>query len=154
MAAPTCLAPRHLVVALARRLEIPASDHVFEAALSFVDVDQVGDDSYERLSAHCEAVLKFVRILLEAFPIAPVETTVAPSVGLQALVAPFERIPVAPLLRRARQLRRGGGLPGPRDAALVQGAAAPQPAHAGDLGTDEPSRETMDTTRPREAPLP
>ena len=61
MAAPTCLAPRHPVVALARRLEIPASDHVFEAALSFVDVDQVGDDSYERLSAHCEAVLKFVR---------------------------------------------------------------------------------------------
>src|SRR5664279_5102656 len=56
------------------------------------------------------------------------------SIGLQALVAPFERIPVAPLLRRARQLRRGGGLPGPRDAALVQGAAAPQPAHAGDLG--------------------
>ena len=40
------LGPRHLVVALARRLEIPASDHVFEAALSFVDVDQVGDDSY------------------------------------------------------------------------------------------------------------
>ena len=33
-----------------------------QAALSFVDVDQVGDDSYERLSAHCEAVLKFVRI--------------------------------------------------------------------------------------------
>jgi hypothetical protein len=30
-----------------------------QAALSFVDVDQVGDDSYERLSAHCEAVLKF-----------------------------------------------------------------------------------------------
>jgi len=55
------LAPRHPVVALARRLEIPASDHVFEAALSFVDVDQVGDDSYERLSDHCEAVLKFVR---------------------------------------------------------------------------------------------
>ena len=75
----------------------------FEAALSFVDVDQVGDDSYERLSAHCEAVLKFVRILLEAFPIAPVDTTVAPAVvqcratgWLQALVAPFERIPVAP----------------------------------------------------------
>src|SRR5664279_3482279 len=61
LAAPTCLAPRHM-------------------ALSFVDVDQVGDDSYERLSAHCEAVLKFVRILLEAFPIAPVDTTVAPAV--------------------------------------------------------------------------
>src|SRR5664279_5247206 len=61
LAAPTCLAPRHL-------------------ALSFVDVDQVGDDNYERLSAHCEAVLKFVRILLEAFPIAPVDTTVAPAV--------------------------------------------------------------------------
>jgi len=79
VAAPTCLAPRHLVVALARRLEIPASDHVFEATLSFVDVDQVGDDSYERLSAHCEAVLKFVRILLEAFPTAPVEYHGGPS---------------------------------------------------------------------------
>ena len=94
MAAPTCLAPRHLVVALARRLEIPASDHVFEAALSFVDVDQVGDDSYERLSAHCEAVLKFVRILLEAFrlprliPRWPQPLT---SVGLQALrPVPFD----------------------------------------------------------------
>ena len=80
-------------------MEIPASDHVFEAALSFVDVDQVGDDSYERLSAQCEAVLKFVRILLEAFPIAPVDTTMAPAVvqcRATGLVAPFERIPVAP----------------------------------------------------------
>ena len=58
------------------------------------------------------------------------------------------------LLRRSRQLRRGVGLPVPGDAALVQDAAAPQPAHAGELGTDEPSRDTMDTTRPREAPLP
>src|SRR5664279_126901 len=33
-----------------------------------------------RLCAHCEAVLKFVRILLEAFRFAPVDTTVAPAV--------------------------------------------------------------------------
>ena len=65
-----------------------------QAALSFVDVDQVGDDSYERLSAHCEAVLKFVRILLEAFrlprliPRWPQQLT---SVGLQALrPVPFD----------------------------------------------------------------
>ena len=50
-----------------------------KAALSFVNVDQVGDDSYECLSAYCEAVLKFVRILLEAFPIAPVEYHGGPS---------------------------------------------------------------------------
>ena len=40
------------------------------------------------------------------------------------------------------------------NATLVQGAAAPQPAHAVEVGTDEPSRETMATTRPREAPVP
>ena len=51
--------------------EIRASDHVFEAALSFVDVDQVGDDNYERLSAHGEAMLRFVRILLDGFSDCP-----------------------------------------------------------------------------------
>ena len=43
-----------------------------------------------RLCAHCEAVLKFVRILLEAFRFAPVDTTVTPAVvqcRAQALVA-------------------------------------------------------------------
>ena len=43
------------------------------------------------------------------------------------------------LLRRARQHRRRGGLPHPGDPALVQGAPAPQPAHPGQLDTDEPS---------------
>ena len=60
-----------------------------KAALSFVNVDQVGDDSYERLSAYCEAVLKFVRILLEAFPIAPVDTTVAPAVDQCRATGPW-----------------------------------------------------------------
>ena len=58
------------------------------------------------------------------------------------------------LLRRARQHRRGGGLPHPGDAALVQGAAAPQPAHPPELGTDEPLRDSMATTRPRDASFP
>jgi len=80
VAAPNVLGPASPGRGAGSAMEIPASDHVFEAALSFVDVDQVGDDSYERLSAHCEAVLKFVRILLEAFPITPVDTTVAPTV--------------------------------------------------------------------------
>ena len=40
------------------------------------------------------------------------------------------------------------------DAALVPGAAAPQPAHAPELGADEPHRDTMATTRPRHASLP
>src|SRR5664279_4712484 len=76
----TCLAPRHPVVALARRLEIPASDQCLRSGALVRRRRPSGDDSYERLSAHCEAVLKFVRILLEAFPIAPVDTTVAPTV--------------------------------------------------------------------------
>ena len=58
------------------------------------------------------------------------------------------------LLRRARQHRRGRGLPHPGDPALVQGAAAPQPAHTDELGADEPHRETMATTSPRDASLP
>jgi hypothetical protein len=132
-----CLAPRHLVVALARRLEIPASDHVFEAVLSFVDVDQVGDDSYERLSAHCEAVLKFVRILLEAFPIAPVDTTVAPAVVQCRATGPWW--PLSNVFRsppeKARKSPSGGkeggwygvvpdsvAPPGPRDCVFERGA--------------------------------
>ncbi len=51
------------------------------------------------------------------------------------------------LLRRTRRHRRGGGLPHPGNAPLVQGAAASQPAHADDLGADEPPREPMATTR-------
>ena len=58
------------------------------------------------------------------------------------------------LLRRARQHRRGSGLPHPGDAALVQGASAPQPAHACELGADEPLRDSMATTGPRDASFP
>jgi len=58
------------------------------------------------------------------------------------------------LLCRARQSRRGGGFPHPGDEALVQGAAAPQPAHAAELGANGPSRETMAAARPRETSLP
>ena len=58
------------------------------------------------------------------------------------------------LLRRARQHRRGSGLPHPGHAALVQGAAASQPAHADQLGADEPHRDSMATARPHEASLP
>ena len=52
------------------------------------------------------------------------------------------------LLRRARQHRCGRDLPHPGRAALVQGAAAPQPAHTPELDTDGPHHETMATTRP------
>ena len=58
------------------------------------------------------------------------------------------------LLRRARQPRGGGGLPHPGDPALAGGAAAPQPAHPPELGTDEPPRDPMATARPRHASLP
>ena len=100
MAAPTCLAPRHPVVALARRLEIPASDHVFEAALSFVDVDQVAMTvtnvsllTAKPCSNSCASFLRLFRLprLIPRWP-QPLS-----SIGLQALVAPFGRIPVAPL---------------------------------------------------------
>jgi RNA-directed DNA polymerase len=57
------------------------------------------------------------------------------------------------LLRRARQHRCGRDLPHPGRAALVSGAAAPQPAHTPELDTDGPHHETMATTRPRTAPL-
>ena len=42
----------------------------------------------------------------------------------------------------------------PGDAALVQGATAPQPAHTPHLATDEPHRDSMATTRPCEASIP
>ena len=42
------------------------------------------------------------------------------------------------LLRRARQHRRGGGIPHPGGTALVQGAAAPQPTLTPELETDGP----------------
>src|SRR5258706_15481614 len=57
------------------------------------------------------------------------------------------------LLRRARQHRRGGGLPHPGNQALVQGATAPKPTHPAELGTDEPPGQPMATTRPREASI-
>src|SRR5664279_4955940 len=87
-------------------------------ALSFVDVDQVGDDSYERLSLlTCEAVLKFpVRILLlEAFrlprliPRWPQPLT---SVGLQAPWWPLSNVFRSPpymALGRLAWLCPGGG---------------------------------------------
>ena len=40
------------------------------------------------------------------------------------------------------------------DAALAQGAAAPQPAHTAELGTDGTDRDSMATARPRDASLP
>src|SRR5664279_2571989 len=52
-----------------------------------------------RLCVHCEAVLKFVRILLEAFRFAPVDTTVAPAVvqcGATGAGGPFRTYSVAP----------------------------------------------------------
>ena len=58
------------------------------------------------------------------------------------------------LLRRARQHRCGRNLPHPGRAALVQGAAAPQPAHTPELGTDGPHHTTMATTRPPTPPFP
>ena len=58
------------------------------------------------------------------------------------------------LLRRARQHRRRGGLPQPGDAALVQGAAAPQPAHPPHLEADGPPRHPMAATCPHPASLP
>jgi hypothetical protein len=57
------------------------------------------------------------------------------------------------LLRRARQHRRGRGLPQPGGPALAAGAAAPQPAHPPDLGTHAPPRQTMATNRPHPASL-
>ena len=68
---------------------------------------------------------------------------------------PAARSPRAPrLLRRARQHRRGGGIPDSAHPALVQGASASQPAHPGQLGTDEPTRATVAPACPRQAPLP
>ena len=58
------------------------------------------------------------------------------------------------LLRRARQLRGGGGLPRPGDPALAEGAAAPQPENPGQLDADGPDPETMATAGPRDASLP
>ena len=58
------------------------------------------------------------------------------------------------LLRRPRQHRRDRGLPHPGDPALVQGAAASQPAHTAHLDADEPHRDSMATTRPPEASVP
>ena len=57
------------------------------------------------------------------------------------------------LLRRARQQPGGERLPDSGDTALVSGASASQPAHPPDLGTDEPPRQTMATTRPHHASL-
>ena len=58
------------------------------------------------------------------------------------------------LLRRARQQRRHRGLPQPSDAALVQGASAPQPAHPPHLEADVPPRRPLAATRPHPASLP
>src|SRR5664279_1746286 len=62
-----------------------------------------------RLCAHCEAVLKFVRILLEAFRFAPVDTTVAPAVVQCRATGPggpFRMHGVSPLAGVARPWRR------------------------------------------------
>ena len=58
------------------------------------------------------------------------------------------------LLRRARQQRSHRGLPPPGDAALVQGATAPQPTHSPHLEADVPPRRPLVATRPHPAPLP
>jgi hypothetical protein len=58
------------------------------------------------------------------------------------------------LLRRARQLRRGTGIPVPGDRALAEIASATQPASPVELGPDETDRESMATTTPRDASFP
>jgi Transposase, Mutator family len=52
------------------------------------------------------------------------------------------------LLRCARQPRGGCHLSYPADPALAQGAGAPQPAHADQLGADESPRDSMARARP------
>src|SRR5204862_3506413 len=83
----------------------------------------------------------------------PTEATPAPApTGARRLVG--ERGPrPRRLLRRARQHQRGLGLPDPGHPALVQGAAAPEPAHPTQLGSDEPDRDPVAPTRPSHAPL-
>jgi hypothetical protein len=68
------------------------------------------------------------------------------------LVADFDAEVVG--IAAPRQHRRSGSLPYPGNAALVQGATAPQPAQAPELGADEPPRDTMATARPIPASLP
>ena len=58
------------------------------------------------------------------------------------------------LLRGAEQQRRDHRVPHPGDQALVPRATASQPAPKPGLGTHEPPRHPMATTRPRDAPLP
>ncbi len=58
------------------------------------------------------------------------------------------------VLRRARQHPGSSGLPRPANPALAADAAAPQPENPDQLGTDEPDRNPVATTRPHDAPLP
>ena len=90
-----------------------------------------------RLCAHCEAVLKFVRILLEAFRFAPVDTTVAPAVVQCRATGPggpfrtYSGRPPRTGASRSRRTARSKSVRGKsttRAARSRRGAVAPLPA--------------------------
>ncbi len=75
----------------------------------------------------------------------------------QGWVTPTERAGATRSVRRyddGALLELGAMRPHPGHAAVVQGAPAPEPAHAPELNTDEPHRVPMATACPCDAPIP